>query len=125
MMSTDNVVDSLQERMRLLSILAQTFLQCASCLGSSFQLSIMELIWKENYHGGNGTTVGALMETLAETNNGADDYKSLQLEIGRILHQSLKGGADHQQFEDHLFIIVNLINQGDFTNKYAKERMAG
>jgi len=43
--STENVVDLLQRKMEKLSKEAQGFLQCAACLGSSFDIKTIELVW--------------------------------------------------------------------------------
>ena len=47
-MSTANVVDLLQTRMRKLSDDMQDLLQYAACLGSTFSPSTLQFVWKEN-----------------------------------------------------------------------------
>jgi hypothetical protein len=47
-MSTENVVDLLQARMRKLSEESQILLQYAACLGSTFRSAILEVIWTKH-----------------------------------------------------------------------------
>jgi hypothetical protein len=47
-MSTDNVVELLRARIRKLPQKVQLLLQYAACLGSSFSVSMLELIWKKH-----------------------------------------------------------------------------
>ncbi|CAJ1947783.1 unnamed protein product [Cylindrotheca closterium] len=64
--STGRLVDMLQSRIQHLSVPAKTFLQCAACLGSFFQKSIMTVIWNEYYNGSEAASVEDLIKTLSD-----------------------------------------------------------
>jgi predicted ATPase len=135
-MSTANVVNLLQARMRKLPKQAQLLLEYAACLGSSFRLPTLELVWEN--HGvrisespGDKNIVG-MLSTLEEGNfiescgvgvyrwvhdkvqeaalslgNAAD--ATFQFEIGFVLYHSL----DPEELDESLFEVVNLIDKGN------------
>eukprot|EP00980_Cylindrotheca_fusiformis_P005304 scaffold1136_cov146-Cylindrotheca_fusiformis.AAC.17 len=53
-MSTDNVVDLLQGRVRKMPANVQLLLQYAACLGSSFNACLLDPIWREQSVMGTG-----------------------------------------------------------------------
>lgn len=131
--STDNVADLLQARMRELPKKAQLLLQYAACLGSSFSLSTLELIWdKHATDGSNKNNITGLLTALEDRDfiesRGLDIYRwvhdkvqeaalsldnragpQFQFEIGIILYRWMSG----ENLEENLFDVANLINKND------------
>eukprot|EP00980_Cylindrotheca_fusiformis_P025755 scaffold14559_cov137-Cylindrotheca_fusiformis.AAC.1 len=133
-MSTDNVVDLLQARMRKMPANVQLLLQYAACLGSSFSGSTLDLIWREqsvmcaDY---TADTITSLLAVVVSSNLvevcGENEYRWVhdkvqeaalslsnvvtpvfQFEIGAALYRCLDGN----ELEEQLFDIVDLINKG-------------
>jgi histidine kinase len=133
--STANVADLLQAKMRKLPKNSQLLLQYAACLGSSFSLSTLDLIWDKHatYRAGsNREDVTGLLTALEERDfiesRGVGVYRwvhdkvqeaalllgdaagaQFQFEIGIILYHWLS----EKNLEDQLFDVVNLINKRD------------
>eukprot|EP00980_Cylindrotheca_fusiformis_P025736 scaffold14558_cov137-Cylindrotheca_fusiformis.AAC.1 len=133
-MSTDNVVDLLQARMRKMPAKVQLLLQYAACLGSSFSACTLDLIWREQSVMGADYTADTITSLLAVvvSNNlvevcGENEYRwvhdkvqeaafslsdivspEFQFEIGAALYRCLDGN----ELEEQLFDIVDLINKG-------------
>lgn len=133
-MSTANVVELLQARIRKLPETVRLLLQYAACLGSSFRLRTLELIWKK--HATMSTdfsndTVATLIATVAEEriveSCGDQQFRwvhdkiqeavlshdeavnsSFQFQIGTTLYYSL----EEKELEGALFDVVDLINKG-------------
>jgi predicted ATPase len=137
-MSTANVVDLVQARIRKLPESVQLLLQYAACLGSSFQLSTLSLIWNMHAMQRSSHTMDltGLLVSLTERDFvescGVGMYRwvhdkvketaltlgdaaqaSFQFEIGSILYH----GLSHEDMEDNLFDVVNLINKGNATGR--------
>mmetsp|Transcript_33625 Transcript_33625/g.81470 ORF Transcript_33625/g.81470 Transcript_33625/m.81470 type:complete len:1082 (-) Transcript_33625:65-3310(-) len=134
-MSTPNVVFLLQSRMRKLSEEMQQLLQYAACLGASFDLSTLQLIWKEKDRstitGGDASAISnflqiALKENLMEK-SGFQQFRwvhdkvqeaalslsdqvddQFRFEIGI----TLLNGMSPSQVEENLYDIADLINCG-------------
>eukprot|EP00980_Cylindrotheca_fusiformis_P017950 scaffold5703_cov132-Cylindrotheca_fusiformis.AAC.9 len=134
-MTTANVVDLLDAKMKKLPDDVQLLAQCAACLGATFKLSTINLIWTE-YLTENSkpetAKVSSLLSVLEEGNFiescGPREYRwvhdkiqeaalsfgdaseaSFQFEIGSVLYTSL----DEEGLYDILFDVVNLINRGE------------
>eukprot|EP00980_Cylindrotheca_fusiformis_P027454 scaffold20461_cov117-Cylindrotheca_fusiformis.AAC.17 len=139
-MSTDNVVDLLQARMRKMPANVQLLLQYAACLGSSFSASTLDLIWrkqsvmKADY---TADTITDLLAVVVSSNLveacGEKEYRwvhdkvqeaalslndtvspEFQFEIGTALFHSL----DANGLEEHLFDVVDLINKGQISKQH-------
>ena len=136
-MSAKNVVDLLQARMRRLSSELQLLLQYAACLGSSFRLSILYILWNRHTLTRSKmkwNQLSGLIVTLKDQNFieecstgryrwvhdkvqeaalslGDASIKSFQYEVGLVLYSSL----NEEALEEILFDVVNLINQGNAT----------
>eukprot|EP00980_Cylindrotheca_fusiformis_P026016 scaffold15205_cov128-Cylindrotheca_fusiformis.AAC.1 len=139
-MSTDNVVDLLQARMRKMPVNVQLLLQYAACLGSSFSTSILDLIWREQSVMGTeytAETISRLLAVVVASNLvepcGEDEYRwvhdkvqeaamslsdtvtvEFQFRIGSALYHSL----DANRLEEKLFDVVDLINKGRVCKRY-------
>lgn len=134
-MSTTNVVDLLQNRMRRLDAETQRFAQYAACLGASFLTPTLRLVWDKQALTSSEEVVDSMLalmedEKLIEV-GGFNSYRwvhdkvqeaalslsdskgidELKFEIGTILFQSLS----EKQVEDQLFDVVDLINKGGVT----------
>lgn len=131
-MSTSNVVGVLQTRMRKLGLDSQYLLQYAACLGASFTISNLQLVWKEDKKSdGQRLTVAdflavakkeGLIESIDESeyrwvhdkvqeaalylSDNVND--SFQFDIGITLLR----GLTPEEVENKLFDIVDLINNG-------------
>ena len=133
-MSTANVVDMLQARMRKLEPDLQLLLQYAASLGSTFAYSMIDLLW--NRHAINDSTsksdsLVGLFDALEADNFiescGSYQYRWVhdkvqeaamtlgdvgktlfQFEIGAVLYHSLSD----EELEESLFDVVDLINKG-------------
>lgn len=138
-MSADNVVDLLQGRMRKMTDKVQLLLQYAACLGSTFTLSTLEIIWQRHAVMSSefsSDTVERLLEVVLESNFieecGDQEFHwvhdkiqeaalfltakvtpAFQFEIGTALYHSL----DAKEFEDQLFDVVDLINKGQVSKR--------
>jgi len=133
-MSTANVVDLLQTRMRKLSNDMQILLQYAACLGSSFSPSTLQFVWKENRSivlTDDVSNVDEMLE-LAERANfmepcGTDQLRwvhdkvqeaalslsdlvtpAFQFQLGLCLYH----GLEKKELERQLFDVTDLINKG-------------
>eukprot|EP00980_Cylindrotheca_fusiformis_P013389 scaffold3410_cov141-Cylindrotheca_fusiformis.AAC.32 len=139
-MSADNVVDLLQVRMRKMPENVQLLLQYAACLGSSFNTSTLDLIWREqsvmsaDY---SADTITSLIAVVVSSNLveacGENEYRwvhdkvqeaalslsdivtpEFQLQIGSALYHSLDGNG----LEGQLFDVVDLINKGQGSERH-------
>eukprot|EP00980_Cylindrotheca_fusiformis_P027450 scaffold20461_cov117-Cylindrotheca_fusiformis.AAC.13 len=139
-MSTDNVVDLLQARMRKMPANVQLLLQYAACLGSSFSASTLDLIWrKQSVMSADfaANTITDLLAVVISSNFveacGENEYHwvhdkvqeaalllndivtpAFQFEIGTALLHSL----DANGLEEHLFDVVDLINKGRVSKRH-------
>eukprot|EP00980_Cylindrotheca_fusiformis_P026080 scaffold15311_cov136-Cylindrotheca_fusiformis.AAC.2 len=139
-MSTDNVVDLLQTRMRKMPGNVQLLLQYAACLGSSFSTSTLDLIWrKQSVMGAEYTadTMTRLLAVVVASNLveacGENEYRwvhdkvqeaamslsdmvspEFQFQIGNALYHSL----DADGLEEKLFDVVDLLNKGQVSKRY-------
>eukprot|EP00957_Ditylum_brightwellii_P212245 15367130-Ditylum_brightwellii.AAC.1 len=133
--STENVVDLLQRKMKKLPQETQGFLHCISCLGASFTIKTIDMIWKHRRMIGiDSSTVESgteeLLATLVEENylETCNNYKyrwthdnveqaasslieedtraSFRRSIGEIWYREL--GEDH--LAPCLFEVANLLN---------------
>lgn len=130
-MSTANVVDTLQARMRALPRHVQLLLQYAACL-SSFNVSTLELVWpKEGFRKTSVLLAELEKEQFIEKHESAAyrwvhdkvqeaamslgdvDKRLLQFEIGNVLYHSLM----EAELEESLFDVVDLINKGKIKEK--------
>eukprot|EP00980_Cylindrotheca_fusiformis_P006729 scaffold1400_cov137-Cylindrotheca_fusiformis.AAC.7 len=135
--STMNVVDLVRDRMQKLPRTSQLLLQYAACLGSSFTLPMIHLIWTQHSDDETDKDIKRLRkifatmeaETLIERCGGQkyqwvhdkvqeaalligyNGDKSFLFEVGMILHDSL--GSD--ELEEVLFEVVDLLNKGSET----------
>eukprot|EP00526_Cylindrotheca_closterium_P001715 CAMPEP_0113611520 /NCGR_PEP_ID=MMETSP0017_2-20120614/5600_1 /TAXON_ID=2856 /ORGANISM="Cylindrotheca closterium" /LENGTH=1077 /DNA_ID=CAMNT_0000520473 /DNA_START=45 /DNA_END=3278 /DNA_ORIENTATION=- /assembly_acc=CAM_ASM_000147 len=134
-MSTSNVVDLLQARMRKLPMKMQQLLQYASCLESTFKISTLGLILKNHAIPGSKTepeedvltllpklVLGQYFERCgvgmyrwvhdkvqeAALSLGDASTSLFQFEIGSILYHSLEA----RELEEALFVVVDLISKG-------------
>eukprot|EP00980_Cylindrotheca_fusiformis_P025743 scaffold14558_cov137-Cylindrotheca_fusiformis.AAC.8 len=133
-MTTDNVVDLLQARMRKMPTKVQLLLQYAACLGSSFRTSTLHLIWHKQSVLSSDSTAGTITGLLAVVVSsnlveacGEDEYRwvhdkvqeaalslsdvvtpEFQFEIGAALYHSL----DANGLEEQVFDVIDLINKG-------------
>eukprot|EP00980_Cylindrotheca_fusiformis_P027458 scaffold20461_cov117-Cylindrotheca_fusiformis.AAC.21 len=133
-MSTDNVVDLLQARMRKMPAKVQLLLQYAACLGSSFSACTLDLIWREQSVMGADYTADSIISLLAVVVSsnlvevcGENEYRwvhdnvqeaalslsnvvtpEFQFEIGAALYRCL----DDNELEEQLFDVVDLVNKG-------------
>ncbi|KAL3934179.1 MAG: hypothetical protein SGBAC_010045 [Bacillariaceae sp.] len=131
--STDTVVNLMYLRMKRLPADVQLALQCAACLGSSFNLTTLNHIWtKLGVADGDSAPehILSLLTVLEENkfieNSGTNEYRlvhdrvrevalsygraaedSFEFEVGTALYHSLDDGL-----EDLLFEVTNLINKG-------------
>ncbi|KAL3932919.1 MAG: hypothetical protein SGBAC_010629 [Bacillariaceae sp.] len=128
-MSTTNVADLLEVRIRQLPEEVQLFLQYAACLGSSFKASIMQRIW--NNKGGSAQTES--IENFLETSICSNIIERCGRARFRWVHDKVQeaalalSGSNSDQFqfsvgvlllrllgnddlEDHLFEVTDLIN---------------
>jgi predicted ATPase len=134
-MSTSNVVDLLQARMKKLPKDIQLLLQYAACLGSSFKFSTLDLVWTRNGISVDSTSTGKVSDLLSVVEEanfiescGNELYRwvhdkvqeaalslgdagtaSFQFEVGSTLYR----GLPDDELEDALFDVVNLINKGN------------
>ncbi|KAL3938432.1 MAG: hypothetical protein SGBAC_006650, partial [Bacillariaceae sp.] len=133
-MSTTNVVALLQDRMGKLEGHVQRFIQYAACLGASFQVTILRIVWEKHVFRAMGTKNDSIdkwlsamqAENLIEP-NGIDGFRwvhdkvqeaalllssdridALKFEIGTTLFVSL----DEKELEEHLFDVADLVNKG-------------
>eukprot|EP00980_Cylindrotheca_fusiformis_P025741 scaffold14558_cov137-Cylindrotheca_fusiformis.AAC.6 len=139
-MTTDNVVDLLQARMRKMPTKVQLLLQYAACLGSSFSTSTLELIWRKQSVMSSDFTVHTISEllTVVVSSNlveacGETEYRwvhdkvqeaalslsgivtpEFQFQIGTALYHSL----DASELEEQLFDVVDLINKGQVSKRH-------
>ncbi|CAJ1939498.1 unnamed protein product [Cylindrotheca closterium] len=134
--SINTVEALLQSRMEKLLDAEKLLLQYAACLGSSFQVDVLNLVWK-NHSANNfdsksikdlesllrGLEKGHYIESIgvnkygwvhdkvqeAALSLGDSQESSFQFEIGTILFKTL----DEGQLDGLLFDVVDLINQGN------------
>jgi len=136
-MSAANVVELLQSRLRKLPLQAQLFLKYAACLGSSFNLSSLQLVWEKHaVRRGRAEVTDTVEKLLALVlgerileEAGVNKYRwvhdkvqeaalsqdelddeanaSFQFEIGEALYYSL----DQEELQEELFTVVDLINK--------------
>ncbi|CAJ1956433.1 unnamed protein product [Cylindrotheca closterium] len=129
-----DVVELLQGRMKKLTKDIQLLLQYAACLGTSFKLSTIDIIWKE--HGTNRSDLSTLIEVMQYEqlieDHGEQGHKwihdkvqeaaislsdkvneSFKFQIGRTLVSAL----DEDQLEEELFDVVDLLNQGNVATR--------
>lgn len=133
--STENVVNLLQSKMEKLPIEAQRFLQCAACLGASFNAKTIDLVWQRQrvtYLDPSvaETSTEALLTMMVEGNywekhkkNGyrwthdnvqqaasflieEESRASFRRNIGKILYNEL----DEEKLEASLFEVASLLN---------------
>eukprot|EP00980_Cylindrotheca_fusiformis_P019141 scaffold6486_cov96-Cylindrotheca_fusiformis.AAC.5 len=139
-MTTANVVDLLDARMRKLPDDVQMVLQYASCLGTPFDVNLLSIIWAKHAISNSGSTPEQLITllTVLEQGNfiekcgkglyrwvhdkvqevalslGDASQASFQFEIGSALFHALRDDG----LELVLFDVVDLINKG-----HAKRRV--
>eukprot|EP00980_Cylindrotheca_fusiformis_P027511 scaffold20794_cov117-Cylindrotheca_fusiformis.AAC.3 len=142
-MSTANVVELLQARIRRLPERVQLMLQYAACLGSSFRISTLELIWHkhkvintDDYSYSVEEVIAAVSQASFVESCGDQQYRfvhdkvqeallsrdaetnaTFQFQIGTALYYSL----DDTELENALFDIADLINKG---NKLKRQEFA-
>jgi len=87
--STNNIVDMLQARIEGLSVPQKKFLQCAACLGSSFQKSLISLVWKEYYtrNDDDAASVDDLIATLSDQHFFIVEQQQRRGDNGEVLCQ--------------------------------------
>mmetsp|Transcript_33926 Transcript_33926/g.82266 ORF Transcript_33926/g.82266 Transcript_33926/m.82266 type:complete len:651 (+) Transcript_33926:139-2091(+) len=129
-MSTANVVELLIARLQKLPEETQLLMKYAACLGSTFDLKTLDILWKN--HGGKAGGCEHQLVILQDGNFiesvGNDTFRwihdslqeaalvlgkdqdSLLFDIGVTLYNAL---AEDGGLEDHLFVVANLINHGD------------
>lgn len=140
-MSTANVVVLLQSKIQKLPKQVQRLLQYAACIGSSFSVPTLELIWKKsNFISFDKETAGEPLErliALAEENfflekSGPNHYRwvhdkvqeaallltkrtmtAFQLDVGSSLYYCL----DEKSLEEDLFNVADIINSGNVTKR--------
>jgi predicted ATPase len=138
-MATANVVDLLRARMARLSEKSRLLLQYAACLGASFNIPTLQLVW--NKHSSTVSTPsedslsdllkvvedGNFVETSgtstyrwvhdkvqeAELSLGGASEASFQFEIGTILYEGLTPEA----LVDELFDVTDLVNEGSLERR--------
>eukprot|EP00980_Cylindrotheca_fusiformis_P004976 scaffold1054_cov124-Cylindrotheca_fusiformis.AAC.16 len=134
-MSTANVVELLQARIRKLPERVQLMLRYAACLGSSFNTTTLRLIWQKHpvlNTDKSSESVEGMIDTIVQGNFvescGDQQYRFvhdkvqeavlscdeeanafLQFRIGTVLYYAL----DDKELESTLFDIVDLINKGN------------
>ncbi|KAL3939929.1 MAG: hypothetical protein SGBAC_005438 [Bacillariaceae sp.] len=134
-MSTANVVDMLEQRLRKLPEQVQALLQCAAYLGSSFSEPTIDLVWSvygRRLVDTRTKPVSSLLPMLVADNIFEQAEKqqyrwvhdklqeaalsflgtrrdTFQLDIGKTLYY----GLTKEQVEEDLFTIVDLINNGN------------
>lgn len=133
--STDNVADLLKSRMGKLSGDEQLLLQYAACLGSSFSMDTVNIVWKNHatqYSDHRLENADILLKKLEEENyieRGRDDKyqwvhdkvqeaalsmeearkSSFQFEIGLLLYKTF----DAKDLDASIFDVADLINRGN------------
>jgi predicted ATPase len=141
-MSAENVVDLLQDRMRKLPKEDQLLLEYAACLGSSFRVSMLELVWRKHSAGrkyavknGSEGEAQTLTKSLTELEDGnflektmINSYRWVHDKVQEAALSLRDAGIDEFQFdvgsvlyqslndnelEDSLFDVVDLINKGN------------
>ena len=134
--ATDNIVELLKEKMRLLSPDFQKFLLIAACLGSSVEVSILLLSWKElckdeessekaemgmSYldlgieegyfeHQKSSSRYYWVHDRLLEASLSLVDQaslRSMKLKIGAIL----KACFSKARLKENIFLVMNLLNE--------------
>eukprot|EP00980_Cylindrotheca_fusiformis_P031803 scaffold27003_cov113-Cylindrotheca_fusiformis.AAC.1 len=133
-MSAANVVELLQARIRKLPESVQLMLKYAACLGSSFSIATLRLIWQkhpvlstdksESVENMISTIVqGSFIESCGDQryrfvhdkvqeavlSRDEEENASFQFRIGTILYYAL----NDKELENTLFDIVDLINKGN------------
>ena len=139
-MSTSNVVDLLQTRMRKLSKDTQLLLQCAGCLGSSFSISTLKFVWthyvSQMSKHGNDIDLTDLLEVVRREELiepcGPDAFRWIHdkvqeaaLSLSNMMTPSFKfglglclyQGLDDSELEKQLFNVADLINKGNVTER--------
>ena len=134
--ATDNIVGLLKEKMLTFPNGFHQFLLTAACLGSSFDSKLLEVVWTEFPFEENGKDPKfndhldlCVLEGFLEQRRSSSKYQwvhdkvqeaaltlptrapsldSYKFEIGTILKRRL----DDKQLHAHIFLIVNLINEG-------------
>eukprot|EP00980_Cylindrotheca_fusiformis_P023735 scaffold10881_cov138-Cylindrotheca_fusiformis.AAC.3 len=134
-MSTANVVELLQARIRKLPERVQLMLQYAACLGSSFSIATLRLIWQKHPVLGTDKSSLSVDDMIATVVRGSfiescgdQQYRFVhdkvqeavlscdeeanalfQFRIGTVLYYAL----NDKELENTLFDIVDLINKGN------------
>mmetsp|Transcript_42708 Transcript_42708/g.103293 ORF Transcript_42708/g.103293 Transcript_42708/m.103293 type:complete len:1107 (-) Transcript_42708:45-3365(-) len=134
-MSTTNVVALLQNRMRKLKGHVQRFMQYAACLGASFRVATLRLVWEKHAILASETTDESVDQWLslmqsehliepsglnsfrwvhdkvqeAALSLSSERIDELKFEIGTTLFQSL----NEKELEEQLFDVVDLVNKGE------------
>jgi predicted ATPase len=132
-------VELLRARIRKLAQKVQLLLQYAACLGSSFSIAALDLVWKEHAvisAEKSSDTVTSLLAVGLEENFieicGDQEYRwvhdnvqeavlsrneavnaSFQFQIGTALYYSL----NEKQLEETLFDIADLVNKGNLSKR--------
>jgi len=139
-MSTANVVDLLQAKMKRLPDKVQIVMHYAACLGAEFKMyALMTILTESTFHQGNSIEAEDFHDMLRMLQDGNFIEKarsksfrwvhdkiqeaalsyglalepSFQYDVGWILLNNLSGN----EFEEMLFEIVNLINKGRFEKR--------
>ncbi|KAL3934740.1 MAG: hypothetical protein SGBAC_009606 [Bacillariaceae sp.] len=133
-MSTANVVDLLQARIQNMPQDLRLLLQFASCLGPSFRISTLEMVWKNRLGTSNkqeeksvSSMIKVIQEELLVESSGegrfrfvhdnvqdaalhsvSTDIAIFQYELGRLLFDNLSS----TELEDDLFDVADLLIKG-------------
>lgn len=137
---TSGVVDLLQGRMKKMSQDLQLLLQFAACLGTSFTLSTVDIIWKDHQidHGNKASNTASMLKIIQDEmfieNCGNNEFRwvhdrvqeaamsltgnvaasaSFKCKVGKALLSAL----GEEQLEDELFDVVDLINRGNVATR--------
>ncbi|CAJ1964983.1 unnamed protein product [Cylindrotheca closterium] len=136
-MSTTNVANLLEVRMKQLPKKIQLFLQYAACLGSSFSESTLQLIWDKRVEGEGEESIQPLLENVTShhivDHAGQGRYRwvhdkvqeaalaltggereSFQFSVGASLYHWLS----KEELENELFEVTDLINSYNTRNHY-------
>eukprot|EP00980_Cylindrotheca_fusiformis_P027509 scaffold20794_cov117-Cylindrotheca_fusiformis.AAC.1 len=134
-MSTANVVELLQARIRKLPERVQLMLQYAACLGSSFNIATLRLIWQKHPVLSTDKSLESVEDMIKTTVEGSfiegcgdQEYRFVhdkvqeavlsrdeeanalfQFRIGTVLYYAL----NDKELENTLFDVVDLINKGN------------
>lgn len=135
---TYTVVELLQGRMKKLPQDVQLLLQYAACLGTSFTLSTIELVWKE--HGASPKSKNSDLTSLLKVLQHDQFLEEYEDDCFRFVHDKVQEAAisltedvnasfkfkigktllsalDEERLEDELFDVVDLINRGNVATR--------